>query len=172
MSRRRALLALLVPLALLFGLVTAAPVAAAESFLIAEMSGDQEVPGPGDDDGFGFAEFRIDPNAGTLCWFAFWEAIGDPTAAHIHAGEASVAGAPVITLDIPDPESDICMDGLDEATLQAVLDDPDAYYVNLHNADFPDGALRGQLRNPPITLFAGLSGANEVPGPGDPDATG
>jgi hypothetical protein len=172
MPRRRALLALLVPLALLLGLVTAAPVAAAETFLIAEMSGDQEVPGPGDDNGFGFAEIRIDPEAGTLCWFVFWEEIADPTAAHIHAGEAGVAGPPVITLDIPDPESETCMDGLDQAALQAVVDDPDAHYVNLHNADFPDGAIRGQVRFPPIPLFAGLSGANEVPGPGDPDASG
>ena len=30
-------------------------------------------------------------------------------------------------------------------TLQAVIDDPAGYYVNLHTADFPAGAIRGQL---------------------------
>jgi hypothetical protein len=29
--------------------------------------------------------------------------------------------------------------------LQAIVDDPAGYYVNLHTAEFPGGAIRGQL---------------------------
>jgi hypothetical protein len=34
------------------------------------------------------------------------------------------------------------------ATLQAILDHPRAYYVNLHTSVYPDGALRQQMSNP------------------------
>jgi hypothetical protein len=31
------------------------------------------------------------------------------------------------------------------ATLDAIAGNPSNYYVNVHNTDFPGGALRGQL---------------------------
>ena len=34
------------------------------------------------------------------------------------------------------------------ATLQAILDNPRGYYVNLHTSANPDGALREQMHNP------------------------
>jgi hypothetical protein len=30
-------------------------------------------------------------------------------------------------------------------TIRRVLRRPSSFYVNVHNADFPDGAIRGQL---------------------------
>ena len=33
----------------------------------------------------------------------------------------------------------------DDAVTSAILANPAGYYVNIHNADFPDGAVRGQL---------------------------
>ena len=56
---------------------------------------------------------------------------------------------------------------------------PSSWYVNIHPADFPAGAIRGQLHRArhldldlPHQLAARLIGANEVPGPGDPDGRG
>ena len=169
------IVALLIGLAV--SLVTPAPVAAGSTELIAELSGANEVPGPGDDDGFGFAAVQIDPSTGEVCGFIEVIDIAPATAAHIHAGAAGVAGDVVVTLPTPNAEGFVegCVDGLDAAVLQAIIDDPAGHYVNVHNADFPDGALRGQLQvppPPPVELFAELNGANEVPGPGDPDGTG
>jgi hypothetical protein len=157
-------------------LTSTSPVLGAETVLIADLSGDQEVPGPGDPDGAGFSEVRIDPEAGTVCFF-----IGvDPpsltlpaVAAHIHEGAAGEAGDIVVTLQPPDASGSVeaCADA-DAGVLEAIIGDPTGYYVNVHTSDFPDGAVRGQLRMPLPQLFAGLSGAAEVPGPGDPDGSG
>ena len=38
--------------------------------------------------------------------------------------------------------------GIDPVLLQAILDDPRGYYVNLHTSVYPAGALRDQLHNP------------------------
>jgi hypothetical protein len=40
-----------------------------------------------------------------------------------------------------------CVQG-DPAVVQEIEDDPGGFYVNLHTADFPAGAVRGQLRAP------------------------
>jgi CHRD domain len=111
------------------------------------LTGSEEVPGPGDPDGEGAAQIDVDPANGTVC--ATWDLvdIDSATAAHIHAGAAGVSGAVVVTL--PTPEADgsggDCVSGQDTAVLQAIVDDPDAYYVNVHTDPFPDGAIRGQL---------------------------
>jgi hypothetical protein len=68
-------------------------------------------------------------------------------AAHIHVGEAGVAGDVVVTLAPPDEggASAGCVSGVDSALIQAILANPAGYYVNVHTSDFPAGAVRGQL---------------------------
>jgi len=142
--------------------------------LHANLSGEAEVPGPGDPDGGGIADLSISVSGGEVCGFIAVDSIATATAAHIHAGAAGAAGPVVVTLLTPgaDGVADGCVSGVDPAVLQAILDAPSEYYVNVHNAEFPDGAVRGQLGPPPLQLFAGLSGGAEVPGPGDPDGGG
>ena len=168
-------LTLFVILSLLLGLLAASPVAAQPTELVAELSGEKEVPGPGDPDGRGFSSVMIDPDAGSLCFFIHVENIDLPaTGAHIHQGAKGVAGDIVVPLTPPDAQgfADGCLEGQDPALLQSILDDPQGFYVNVHNEAFPAGAVRGQLRVPPPVLFAELTGAAEVPGPGDPDGSG
>ena len=154
--------------------------------LAATLKGANEVPGPGDPDGRGRAFVGL---AGDRACFALeWSGIGAPTAAHIHDGRAGVAG-PVVVLffqpgtnaaSLPGTLSSVagCVD-VDPALARRIAARPRDWYVNIHTADFPAGAIRGQLHRPghldldlPHQLAAGLNGANEVPGPGDPDGRG
>jgi len=91
------------------------------------------------------AEFmaRLNVGQGQLCYTLTSAKVGTLTMAHIHAGKAGVAGPPVVTLKASAP-SETCM-ALDKATAQKIVAAPGDYYVNVHTADFPSGAIRGQL---------------------------
>ncbi|HSH44744.1 MAG TPA: CHRD domain-containing protein [Longimicrobiales bacterium] len=117
--------------------------------LNATLTGDTEVPGPGDDDGSGTAEIVLDDDDNEVCWDIQVEDITLPaSAAHIHEGAAGVAGPIVVTLSAPDADGNAegCVDASDDL-IDDIIDDPEDYYVNVHTSDFPDGAVRGQLRD-------------------------
>ena len=50
-------------------------------------------------------------------------------------------GEPVNNATVPRT----CLTGLDKNLLKAIIRNPENYYVNVHNAPFPNGAVRGQL---------------------------
>lgn len=112
----------------------------------AQLTGGQEVPGPGDADGSGKAEVSIADRVDNLCYeIDEVSGIATPTAAHIHRGTAGVAGPPVVTLDVPtDGESTGCVK-VAEALADEIEANPANFYINIHNAEFPNGAIRGQL---------------------------
>ena len=70
--------------------------------IVVTMTGIQEVPGPGDPDGSGTVEIRVEPAGGQVCWNLYARGIDAATAAHIHRGAAGIAGPPVLTLTTPD----------------------------------------------------------------------
>ncbi|MFN3725698.1 MAG: CHRD domain-containing protein [Allosphingosinicella sp.] len=114
--------------------------------LQAEMTGVQEVPGPGDPDGTGRAEVTIVDRTDNLCYVVTVANIEPATAAHIHRGARGVAGPPVVTLDAPaDGESRGCL-SVPSALADEIERSPASFYVNVHNARYPNGAVRGQLR--------------------------
>ena len=107
--------------------------------------GQQEVPGPGDPDGTGTAKVTADATLNQVCYDLTVQNISRPTAAHIHKGARGVAGPPVLTLDAPtNGASSGCLK-VDKAVAASIIADPSMYYVNVHTADYPDGAIRGQL---------------------------
>ncbi|MDP8953414.1 MAG: CHRD domain-containing protein [Actinomycetota bacterium] len=114
-----------------------------------ELTGDAEVPGPGDEDGAGQAHVYLEPEgepAGTICYdFIGIDGIEPATAAHIHEGEVGEAGDVVLPLETPSEGSlDACAQ--DQAELVAqIAANPAGFYINVHNEDFPEGAVRGQL---------------------------
>jgi hypothetical protein len=109
------------------------------------LTGDAEVPGPGDPDGVGMAVIAPDPGQSQVCWDILVIGIAPPTAAHIHAGEADVAGDIVFTLTSPTEGTVSGCAAADAAFIEALTSNPQGYYVNVHNEEYPDGALRGQL---------------------------
>ena len=114
--------------------------------LQADMIGAQEVPGPGDPDGSGRAEITTVDRTDNLCYTVTVTGIEPATAAHIHRGRRGVAGPPVVTLDAPaDGESRGCL-SVPSALVDEMERAPGAFYVNVHNARYPNGAVRGQLR--------------------------
>ena len=148
-------------------------------------SGAKEVPGPGDPDGRGRAFVRL--AGGKACFVLEWSKINAPIAAHIHEGRAGVAG-PVVVLffqpgtnaaSLPDTLSSVagCVD-VDRGLARKIAANPSDYYVNIHTADFPDGAIRGQLhRCAPPRPRPAAPAHGQAPGPtrsrpADPDGRG
>ncbi|MFN2488732.1 MAG: CHRD domain-containing protein [Actinomycetota bacterium] len=155
---------------LLAGSALVGGAAADDDHLRANLTGENEVPGPGAPGGAsGVARVEVKPQKGMVCFKLRWEEISAPTAAHIHAGGADVAGPVVVTLfmtsEAPDqpptlPETITAVEGCSDmvaipegasfdSTTQLLLNikrNPGDYYVNVHNLDFPAGAIRGQLK--------------------------
>jgi CHRD domain len=113
--------------------------------LTAVLTGAAEVPGPGDTDGTGTATITLNHGQGQVCYELTVSNIGAATAAHIHTGGATVAGPVLVGLDAPaDGSSKGCVN-LDKAKVKEIMTNPANYYINVHNAEFPNGAVRGQL---------------------------
>ena len=151
MKQRRLFAVLL--LAALAALAIAGPASAAKLSgadqggrqLATTLTGEQEVPGPGDPNGLGFAAVTLNPGQGLVCYELRVSGIAPATAAHIHEAPFGEAGDVVVTLGAPtDGSSSGCVE-VDRALVKDILQNPSEYYVNVHNAEYPLGALRGQL---------------------------
>jgi hypothetical protein len=81
-----------------------------------------------------------------VCFTLEVKRIAPATGAHIHLGLRGEAGPVVATLAPPPTEgsSSGCVD-IPRALSLELIEHPARYYINVHNADFPDGAIRGQL---------------------------
>ncbi len=121
--------------------------------LIAVLDGDQEVPGPkpvGDPDGHAIAFVRVSHSKVN---FAFsWNGIGAPTDGHIHQGAAGVNGPVVVPLfsapgGLPASITGVAgvVSDVKPDLTRSIRRTPSSFYVNLHTAEFPGGAVRGQL---------------------------
>jgi len=110
--------------------------------LHATLVGKTEVP-KGDPDGSGTAELKF---TGTkVCWEIKTSKVGTIVAAHIHKGGRGVAG-PVVVPFGKTFKSKGCVTST-SALVAAIQKNPSRYYVNVHNAKYPAGALRGQLQH-------------------------
>lgn len=158
--RRRSLLAAGVAVAAAAGVaVTVQPSAAHSgsedggSIFAASMNGANEVPvqgGPavGDKDGraLEFVKVKGDKVSVTVKW----RGTGKPTALHIHQGERGTnGGVKVDFTKLLDKTKGHRVTGTvkvdDAALLDQLKNNPNSFYANLHTAEFPGGAVRGQL---------------------------
>ncbi|HWF52728.1 MAG TPA: CHRD domain-containing protein [Solirubrobacteraceae bacterium] len=109
-----------------------------------KMTGAQEVP-KGSPTGKGTFKYQLVTKNSTLCYSLKWSGISTPFASHIHAGKKGVAGNVVIPLSAKAPVAQSGCLKVKKSLLLAIQKKPSNYYVNVHNAKYPAGALRGQL---------------------------
>jgi hypothetical protein len=126
------------------------------------MTGAQEVPGPGDPDGTATGTILLDDVSGLISWNFSYLNIAAPTAMHIH-GPAAPAGVPAgifIGLGVATTGgagtliSSFIHGNL--AQITQILNSPTTFYVNIHNGSFPAGAVRGQVPEPTPALLLAL----------------
>ncbi|WP_239339805.1 CHRD domain-containing protein [Frankia sp. CiP3] len=120
--------------------------------LHAFLSGDQEVPvagGPAVGDPHSLAIALIRPDGNRVGYSLAWTGVA-PTLGHIHQGTFGVNGPVAVPLfTAPVPSGIFAVSGtvssLDPELVNRIRSKPTGFYVNLHTAMFPGGAVRGQL---------------------------
>ena len=123
--------------------------AARQTTLKASLTGAEVVPPPGDPDAKG--SVRIAIRGSRVCWRMVVKGIQRPHAAHIHAaprGREGPAAVPLFLREISLERPRRGCERVDRALAGVVRDiarHPRRYYVNVHNDEFPNGAVRGQL---------------------------
>ncbi|TYB96880.1 CHRD domain-containing protein [Micromonospora sp. WP24] len=118
------------------------------------LSGDQEVAvpdGPAGGDPTGRAVAFVKARSTRIDFSFAWTGI-KPTLGHLHKGRFGANGpvaVPLFTTAVPSTIVAISgtATGLDSALVEEIAEHPSDYYANLHTAEFPDGAVRGQLFN-------------------------
>jgi hypothetical protein len=116
--------------------------------LAATLDGKAEVPGPGDAAATGEATVWVDAGKNKVCYLLGVAGLDAPTMAHIHKGAAGVAGDAVVDLQDPATMKSQGCAGVSHDLAEDIADHPANYYVNVHNAAHPAGAIRGQLQKP------------------------
>ena len=127
---------------------SALPVTPGVPFTV-ELTGEAEVnaggvANQGDLDGTGTATLTINPGTGQVCWTIEVADVEPIRAAHIHIAPSTAPGPIVVPFN---PYSGGCT-VVDRKLALAIILNPSGYYVNVHNATYPAGALRGQLDRP------------------------
>jgi len=135
------------------------------------MTGEAESPA-GDPVATGTATARLRSGQGQVCYKLAADNLPPAAAAHIHVGAAGTSGNVVIPLKTPNASgtSSGCAT-VARALVSSILANPAGYYVNVHTADFPAGAIRGQLTGTSTASF-GWVVAITLKGSSEPDATG
>jgi hypothetical protein len=132
--------------ALTIAALAAGPVAAQEVSLSAHLMGMAERPAAGDPDGMGHATVKVDLAKSQVCYTLMIEGIAPATMAHIHKAPADAAGPVAVPLAKPDAAGKAagCATVAPDVA-KDIAANPAGYYVNVHNAEFGAGAIRGQL---------------------------
>jgi hypothetical protein len=114
-----------------------------------EVNATHPTGGAGDPDGTGTAQVTINPGQQRVCWDITVNNIAAPTRSHIHKAPVLVNGPILVTFF---EANNVALKGctsttqpVDRALLMDIIQHPNQYYVNVHNADFPAGAIRGQM---------------------------
>jgi hypothetical protein len=121
--------------------------------LRAFLDAEQEVD-PGNGKAFGDKNGRavsfVRPKGDRIEYSAAWVGIAAPSVIHIHQGKFGTNGDIRTNLvSTPVPDGIFAISGtvsdVDRTLVRDINRKPSGFYVNIHTAEFPGGALRGQL---------------------------
>ena len=132
-------------------LLSASNLSATETTFTLAFDGTQEVPGPGDADGVGAGTITLNDVTGAISWDLTHANIVAPNAMHIHGpnGAPGMSAGVHIGLGVATSGgAGTLIDSLVHPILSDVTDilnDPNDFYVNIHNTPFPGGAIRANL---------------------------
>ena len=130
-------------------ILLASPAGAATAVLRATLTA-AEVPTGGDPAGSGEAYVVADTATGRVCTVVIARGVARVIAAHIHKGAAGVIGPHAIDLNTPidygtGTAYSVTCTMESPALVADLIANPSGYYVNVHSAGRPLGAVRGQL---------------------------
>lgn len=122
------------------------------------ISGEQQVA-EGDEDAAGTGWVTVVDD--TVCTAYDVAGLEDAQASHIHAGVEGTNGDIVLDLGVPNANGFLADCSVSAEVAAGITANPFAYYVNIHTAEFPQGAARGQLEGTEDIEVA-LEGETEV----------
>lgn len=132
-------------MALAATMLLAVPALAGGRPLTADLAAENEVGQPGDPGTTGSAFITLNQGQGEVCFDIEVEGQSAPIlAAHIHTGAAGVNGGIVVDFQWSETAGSGCVEA-DADLIKDIRQNPDQYYVNVHNSIAPAGAARGQL---------------------------
>jgi hypothetical protein len=141
--RARVLVVCLLGLLCIPGLALAAASAATKTFTTT-LLGSNEVP-KGAPNGSGKAVITLNHATGKVCWtFSAIKGISKVNASHIHKAAKGKSGPVVVAFFTGALKLKGCVKA-SKSVINAIEAKPTAYYVNIHTAKYPAGAIRGQL---------------------------
>jgi hypothetical protein len=134
------------------------------------LTGEAENPS-GDPVATGTATLKMRAGQRKVCYQLSAKNLPRAVAAHIHRGKAGVSGNVVVPLKTPNAAGNAkgCTKA-SKALVRSMIKHPAAYYVNVHTAEFPNGAIRGQLKGKPSPVGTVITRA--LNGTSEPNATG
>ena len=91
---------------------------------------------------------RSNIGQGRICWSLTVTGLADVTAAHIHYGTGPNATQIAVPLALPTPFTGTATGCADvaRALVKQILVKPGNFYVNVHTATYPSGAIKGILK--------------------------
>jgi CHRD domain len=153
MRTRKGRIALLGGVLALAAVVALPALSPGATLLGAKLKGSQEVPGPGDPDAKGGIQVSLKTKKKKVCFTLEYRKLdGGASAGHIHRGKKGVAGkikVPLFEVDPPLAERgsfEGCQKNVKRKLIRRIKRKPENFYVNIHTPEYPDGAIRGQLK--------------------------
>ena len=130
----------------------------------AALSGEEAVPGPGDQNGSGTVKLRVNRSKQKVCQVLRLNGVPDAAIANIRRGRRGKAGPIVVDLDLLGRVTRSCTTLVPRDDLRAIVRHPGRFYVNVASDSHSRSAVRGQLQRVE-------DGGDNGPTTGAPDTT-